>query len=72
VNDGEALEQLGLTPEDLERLNELGDGFTTTETFRIKALELAVKARTPNANGDEIVTMAKTFLTFLTGKPEDE
>lgn len=37
---------------------------------REKALEFAVQARVPNAGGDEIVTVAKTFEVYLTGKIE--
>lgn len=38
------------------------------EQMRQAALSLAVKARTPNANADEIVREATTFETYLTGK----
>jgi hypothetical protein len=40
-------------------------------TTREYSLAQAVKARVPNAGADEIVTAAKTFEDYLTGKTDE-
>jgi hypothetical protein len=67
MNDQEALDQLGITADQIN----LDPYWTKSEQMKQSALTHAVKARVPNANADEIVRAAVTFEQYLTGKTDE-